>query len=433
MRFLHVADIHLGCRQYGLEERPKDFFRAWWDVIVNHAIPNKVDFVLIAGDFFHYRKVEPQAMNHAMAGLTLLKEAGIPVIAIEGNHDQRDSVSPYSWLRSLSGWGYLKLLEPAGYEEGHIKLLPWDEEERTGSYIDVAGARIFGSHSYGARANVEISLLADAVRSARVEGLFNILMLHTDIEGQSSHPIPLLSMTKLNELKQFIDYIALGHTHKRFDLDNWAFNPGSLETPSIDEYEEERGAYLVDIDDQHNIKAAHIRDYAQRSFERVAFDVSGAEDAEAVYNGVIGIIERESRMHQVGSGIPAPIIEITLKGHLGFNKSSLKLSRIEDEVKRRTGALHVRWRDRSVPVEYAVVLGLSAEASRKEREQRIIEDLIARNNRYKNRARHIANLVIKAKQLALDEEPTDKIKEFIKLELKKPIGETDDPAGGRER
>src|SRR5215210_8232786 len=124
MKFLHLADIHLGCRRYNLEERTKDFFRAWYDVITNHAIAEKVDFVLIVGDFFDRRNIDPQAMNHAMAGLELLREAGIPVVAIEGNHDQRDTVSDHSWLRSLSGWGFLKLLEPTRDAEGHLALVP---------------------------------------------------------------------------------------------------------------------------------------------------------------------------------------------------------------------------------------------------------------------------------------------------------------------
>ena len=145
MRFLHLADIHLGCRRYNLEERTKDFFHAWYDIIEKHAIPNRVDFVLIAGDFFDRRNIDPQAMNHAIAGLERLKDAGIPVIAIEGNHDQRDAVSEHSWMRSLSEWGFVKLLEPTRDEEGNLTLVPWDETERAGSYIDIKGARIFGS------------------------------------------------------------------------------------------------------------------------------------------------------------------------------------------------------------------------------------------------------------------------------------------------
>jgi DNA repair exonuclease SbcCD nuclease subunit len=417
MKFLHLADIHLGCRRYNLEERTKDFFRAWHDVITRTAIPNKVDFVLIVGDFFDRRNIDPQAMNHAMAGLELLREAGISVVAIEGNHDQRDAVSEHSWLRSLSGWGFLKLLEPTRDEEGHIALVPWDEEERTGSYIDIAGARIFGSHWYGASANAAIPILSDALRRASERGLFNILMLHTDVEGQINRPIPALSIAKLQELKQLTGYVALGHTHKRFDVDNWAFNPGSLEPTSIDEYREERGVYLVEVDEDHNIKATHVRDYVQRPFQRLSFDVSGVEDAEAVFNGVMEKVESEARKHTESSAGPAPIIEITLRGQLGFKNSLLEIARMREEARKRTGALHVMMRNQSVPVEYAVAAGMDAQAPRSERERRIIEDLIARDNRYKGRAREVAELVIEAKRQALGNESPEKILDLIERKL----------------
>jgi exonuclease SbcD len=417
MRFLHVADIHLGCRRYNLEERTKDFFRAWYDVIENHAIPNRVDFLLIAGDFFDRRNIDPQAMNHAIAGLERLKEAGIPVIAIEGNHDQRDAVSDHSWMRSLSEWGFIKLLEPTRDEEGHLALVPWNEEERTGSYVDIADARIFGSHWYGASATAAIPILADALRRASVEGRFNILMLHTDVEGQTSRPIPAVPVAKLKELKQLVGYVALGHTHKRFDLDGWAFNPGSLEPTSIDEYKEERGAFLVEVDDEHNITSTYINDYVQRPFQRLSFDVSGVEDAEAVHAGVMSMIEREARTHSPDSDKPAPIIEISLRGHLGFKNSLLQINRLRDEAREKTGALHVMIRNQSVPVEYAIAAGLDAQAPRHERERRIIEDLIARDNRYKTRAHEMAELVIEAKRQALSNETPDKILELISQKL----------------
>ena len=428
MRFLHLADIHLGCRRYNLEERTKDFFRAWYDVIENLAIPNRIDFLLIAGDFFDRRNVDPQAMNHAIAGLERLKEAGIPVIAIEGNHDQRDAVSEHSWMRSLSEWGFIKLLEPARDEQGHLLLRPWNEEERSGSYIDISGARIFGTHWYGASATAAIPILADALRSASTEGRFNILMLHTDVEGQTNRPIPAVPVAKLKELKALVDYLALGHTHKRFELDGWAFNPGSLEPTSIDEYKEERGAFLVEVDGAHNVSATYINDYVQRPFQRLSFDVSGAEDAEAVHAGVMEMVGREARKHDSGSDQPAPIIEITLRGQLGFKNSLLQINRLRDEAREATGALHVMIRNQSVPVEYAVAAGLDAQAPRHERERRIIEDLIARNNRFKSRAREMAELVIEAKRQALSNEPPDKILELIAQKL-----EQSDKAEGQEK
>jgi exonuclease SbcD len=422
-KFLHLSDVHLGCRRYNLEERTKDFFRSWYDVIQNHALPDRVDFMLIAGDFFDRRNIDPQTMNHALAGLQLLRDHDIPVVAIEGNHDRRDAVSDYSWMRSFSQAGFLILLEPA-LGEGQMTMTPWDEEERAGSYVDIKGARIFGSHWYGTTANVAIPMLADALRRARGEGLFHILMLHTDVEGQLNRPIPALSVEKLKELRALVDYVALGHTHKRFDLDGWAFNPGSLEACSIDEYREERGAYLVEVDDERRVTATFIKDYVQRPFQRLSFDVSGAESPEAVHEGVSEAVRREARVHDPEAGGPAPIIEIALRGHLHFKNSLLDLRRIRERALEQTGALHVMVKNQSVPVEYAAAAGLDADTSRKERERRIIEDLIARDARFRDRAPEMAALVLDAKDFALGDRPPEEILDLIEQKLA--------PAGGRD-
>ncbi len=422
IKFLHMSDVHLGCRRYNLEERTKDFFRSWHDVIVNHALPNAVDFVLIAGDFFDRRNIDPQTMNHALAGLQLLKDAGVPVVAIEGNHDRRDAVSDYSWMRSFSQAGFFILLEPARAEESAEnalpwQMVPWDEDSKAGSYVDIKGARIFGTHWYGTSANAAMPMLAESLRAARGEGLFHILLLHTDVEGQLNRPIPALSVERLKELRSLVDYVALGHTHKRFELENWAFNPGSLEACSIDEYREERGLYLVEVDEGHRVTATFVNDYVQRPFQRLTFDVSGAEDPAAVHAGVLETVAREARAHDPDSGEPAPIIEINLRGHLGFKNSLLDMRRMREEALARTGALHVMLKNQSVPVEYAVAAGLDADTSRAHRERRIVEDLIARDTRFRDRAREMAELVLEAKRRALGDEPPEAILELIEQKV----------------
>jgi DNA repair protein SbcD/Mre11 len=423
-KFLHLSDVHLGCRRYNIEERTKDFFRSWDDVIRKHALPNEVDFVLVAGDFFDRRQIDPQTMNHALAGLQLLKDARIPVVAIEGNHDRRDAVSPYSWMRSFSQAGFLVLLEPVSDEESPLSFAPWDEETRAGSYIDIKGARIFGTHWYGTSANAAMGILADALRRARDESQFHILMLHTDVEGQLNRPIPALSVEKLKELRTLVEYVALGHTHKRFQLDEWAFNPGSLEACSIDEYREERGLYLVEVGDDARVKAKFINDYVQRPFQRLTFDVSGAESPEAVHAGVIEMIKRDARAHDADSDTPAPIIEINLRGHLGFKNSLLDLRKMREEALAETGALHVMLKNQSVPVEYAVAAGLDADTSRAHRERRIVEDLIARDTRYRDNAREMAELVLEAKRRALGDETPESILELIEQKLEARNAET---------
>ena len=165
MKFLHIADVHLGCTRYQLAESPRDFFDAWIDVLQRYAIDEKVDFVIMCGDFFHKRSVPPETMNYAVEGLTMMRAAGIPVIVIEGNHDQKHTDNEFSWLRSLSSWGLTKLLEPIAVA-GKFEYAAWDDDLKKGGYIDIGRARIFGSDWYGASGNWAIPMLTEAIRAS---------------------------------------------------------------------------------------------------------------------------------------------------------------------------------------------------------------------------------------------------------------------------
>ncbi len=421
MKFLHISDVHLGCTRYQLNESPRDFFDAWIDVLQKYAIGEKVDFVLMGGDFFHKRNVPPETMNYAFAGLSLLRDAGIPIITIEGNHDQKHNDSDYSWLRSLANWNLLHLLEPRNVE-GKMIYDAWDADDGKGGFIDIGNARIFGSNWYGASANWAIPMLTEAMKQHRREGAFHILILHTDVEGHQTHPIPALSLANLKELKSVTDYIALGHTHKAYEIDNWAFNPGSLEITSIDDYRETRGAWLIETDENNQVSARHIRDYRQRPFQRIGFDVSGYADAKEITEGVLAKIEGEARgfkdyTNGDADEIFKPIIEITLRGHLGFPNSLLQLKEIREKAQEMTEALHVRIKNHSAPIEYAVAADLEDDASREKLERRVIEDLIIRDNRFKTRVETISDAVIGAKRMALSDDEPEKIADFIALKL----------------
>ena len=414
MKFLHIADVHLGCTRYQLNESPRDFFDAWIDVLEKYAIGENVDFVVMSGDFFHKRTVPPETMNYAFAGLSKLREHGIPVVTIEGNHDQKHTDSEYSWLRSLANWGLLHLLEPNSLEGG-MSYEPWSEEEKTGGYVDIGGARIFGSHWYGASANWAIPMLTRAIGDNQREGAFHMLLLHTDVEGHQTHPIPALTLENLKELKSVTDYVALGHTHKHYVIDNWAFNPGSLEVTSIDDYREVRGAFIVEVDDDGKVDARHVRDYRQRPFQRLSFDVSGYTSAEDVKEGVLAVAGNQARVAEEGE--PEPILEVTLRGYLGFPNSLLDLRGIRDEIQKMTGALHVRVKNHSAPIEYSAGIDPEEDVSREKLERRVIEDLVMRDNRFKTRADEVSDAVIGAKRMALGDEDPEKIAEFIALKI----------------
>lgn len=408
-RFLHLADIHLGIRRYRSEERTRDFFFAWQDVLERYAIREQVDFVLVAGDFFDARRVEPQAMNHAIAGLERLRAAGIPVVAIEGNHDCREAGSSFSWLRSLSQWGFMHLLEPV-YDEGGVSLRAWNERERRGSYIDLAGTRIFGSLWYGSTVGQALGSLVEALRGHHQEQLFPIMMLHTDVEGQLNRPIPALPVARLDELRSHIRYLALGHTHKNFEIDGWVYNPGSLEACNVDEYFNERGAYLVETNGKSH-QAELKREYQQRPIIRQSFDVGGHETSAQLFESLLAQLDRE--LAPTPGDAAAPVLEVTLRGQLGFSTSSLELNRYREEIRARFNPLLVILRNQTMPIELAVGLGLTEQTSRAERERRVIEDLLTREIRYRDHAASLAGLILEAKRLALSSEAPERILDLI--------------------
>lgn len=415
-KFLHIADIHLGIRRYKSEERAQDFFHAWRDCIERYALAEQVSFVLIAGDFFDARKVEPQAMNQAMFCLTRLRDAGIPVVAIEGNHDSHEVGTNFSWLRSLSRWGYIKLLEPF-YEDGSAQMQAWDERQRRGSFIDIGEARIFGSLWYGSTVTQSLTALVDLLRDHHDPRRFNVMMLHTDVEGHVNHPSPPLPVAKLNELKTYIDYLALGHTHKNFEIDGWAYNPGSLEACSVDEYANQRGAYLVEVEGKQHT-ARLVQDYHQRPVIRLSFDVDGKATPEEFHEALFSQLRQELTPHDSGEAdsLP-PVIELALRGQLGFKNSLLELNRIRDEIRKEFKPLLAMIRNQTIPVEYAVAAGLSENVSRGERERRVIEDLISRDARFRNQSEEVASLILEAKRLALNNEKPASIVEMIENKM----------------
>ncbi|MBX3299545.1 MAG: DNA repair exonuclease [Acidobacteria bacterium] len=410
MRFLHIADVHLGCTRYQLPESQKDFFDAWIDVLDRYAVDEKVDFVIMCGDFFHKRTVPPETMDYAVEGLTRMRDAGIPVITIEGNHDQRHSDSEFSWLRSLAKWGLVILLEPTRID-GKLTYEPWDERRRRGGFVDIGKARIFGSDWFGASTNWAVPMLTGSIQANRRDGAFHILMLHTDVEGHQMHPIPALTVEALKELRTAVDYVGLGHTHKRYEIDNWAFNPGSIEITNISEYRETRGAFIVDVGKDNTVSARHVDDYLYRPFQQLAFNVAGYADTKKITESVLDLVRSDARRAEADK--PKPIIEITLRGQLGFPNSLLEIQAIRDSAREITDALHVRVKNHTLPVDMDDASEIPDDGGRERLERGVVNGLVARDERYRARAEEIADAVIGAKRMALGDEPPAKIADFI--------------------
>lgn len=399
-RFLHLADIHLGFDGYGSKERTGDFFRALQDAIERYAIDEQVDFVVIAGDLFEHRNIQPATLNQAQVCLDMLRQEGIPVLAIEGNHDSRPYGTQTSWLRYLADWGLLKLLEPdTDPHTGDVVCSLWDEETRRGGYIDLpCGVRVVGSAWYGTAAGRAITSLAKAVQSLPPAPGVTVMLFHHGLEGQIARYQGALRYNELLPLKEVgVDYLALGHIHKNYARENWIFNPGSLEANTIEEGEYDRGVYLVDITPD-GIQAELKRDYFQRPMVRLKLVAKGHETPEQLEQSAILQVQ-QAIDHGRLDPAQHPIVELRIQGQVAFERFEVDTRALQQQLKALSGALVLLLKYDVENVEYASPL--SEAATRSQIEQEIFLDLLTANITYRKRATEIAQGLLDLKDLHL--------------------------------
>jgi DNA repair exonuclease SbcCD nuclease subunit len=93
-RILHTGDTHLGYQQYHLPERRVDF-QAAFEQVAADAVAEDVDAVVHAGDLFHDRTPRLSDIMGALSVLRDLDDAGVPFLAVVGNHEGKRS---QQWL-----------------------------------------------------------------------------------------------------------------------------------------------------------------------------------------------------------------------------------------------------------------------------------------------------------------------------------------------
>lgn len=405
MRFIHTADVHLGYQQYGSKARFNDFSRVFL-YLVEQAIEQQVDFFLLAGDLFEKRTVDPLAMRVAIEGLRMLRQAGIPVVAVEGNHERAHYRDQYSWLDFLDGLGYLYLLNPR-FENGRAVLEPYGDAG--GAYVDLpltgikekpGNVRIYGLKYYGASTGKVFGLFADALAEMDHSGVdFAILVAHAGLEGQLPRYSGTLTYNDLTPLREHINYLALGHIHKPYAVDGWIYNPGSPETWSMEEVTwPERGYYLVEILPGRNPNhQAELITTPRRPFHRFRLEVDALTDPNAVYDAVCRLLRRE------GNGIirdPAPVVELTLSGVLPFNRFDLDLDHIKGLLNDAWSPLVTRVRNMTTPAEFEIAIDV--EATRPELERSIVRELLERDARFRPAAEDWTRVALDVKRLALE-------------------------------
>ncbi len=199
-RLMHLADVHLGARLHGIERYdgappldPVEAPYAAFEAIMDRALSERWDGVLIAGDLFDRAEHADRTVPTLQHALDALDEAGLPVAIIGGNHDAE--VGLLSSLRL-----------------GRLATL-FDDREPATTVWEALGIAIHGCSV--ASPDEERDLASRYPRP--VPGLTNLGLLHTSLGGQWSRR-PCAPTTPAVLDAAGYDYWALGHVHERMPV-----------------------------------------------------------------------------------------------------------------------------------------------------------------------------------------------------------------------
>jgi DNA repair protein SbcD/Mre11 len=422
-KFLHFSDCHLGYQQYGSKHRFNDFSRAFMSII-NTAIAEKVDFVVLAGDLFQKRAIDALTLNSAMLGVEKLARAKIPCIAVEGNHELAYYNEAIGWLRFLAERDLLILLHPT-FDRGKPDLQPYTR--RQGAYIDpIPGVRVYGLRYMGSSTPAAFEGMTAALAEAPQDGIdYRLLIAHTGVEGVLSGQSGGLSHAQLAPLRPHVDYLALGHVHKPFTFDNWIYNAGSPETCSMEEVAwTDRGYYLVEVDTgraRENGDAAHVatlRANQRRAFHRLHFKVDHCTSPVDLFDRCESYITRriaDLGFMSNGDATQGPVVELYLSGVLPFDRSGLDMEQLKSLVEEKFNPLLCHVKNGTQTSDFAI--DADDGLDRRQLERQIIGELLERDTRFRGQSAEWTNLTLNLKELALTAADPDTILEELSAQM----------------
>lgn len=197
MRFLHAADIHIDSPLRGLSRyegapaaRIRSATRLAFENLVQLAIDESVDFVVLAGDLFDGQWPDMQTGLWTARQFRRLQEVSIPIYLLRGNHDAA------SVIQHDLRW------------PDNVHCFP-DDSPHT---FELSRLQV-ALHGQGF---AERETREDLVHQypAPIEGAFNIGVLHTSLSGTADHDVYAPTHEEILVGKRY-DYWALGHIHQR--------------------------------------------------------------------------------------------------------------------------------------------------------------------------------------------------------------------------
>ena len=228
LKFLHMADLHLGISYETLPDRIaaecRDAQLSVFTQMVRTAYDRKVDAILIAGDLFDSPTPPTAVFRQAMQ---IISSAHCPVFLSPGNHDYicADSV-------------YLREQLP---ENLHVFTNTVFEP-----YVLNPECIVWGAAFDGMTASIPLHApLAPALQ--------NICLIHTDLRTESKYN----HYEEAEIADSGFQYLAAGHNHAGSVLKRagktWYCRPGSLMATKTSEVGT-KGCFYVELDDEPRIE-----------------------------------------------------------------------------------------------------------------------------------------------------------------------------------
>lgn len=273
MKILHAADLHLDSPLHGLSQYDgapvselRGATRSALINLVDLALAEDVALVVIAGDVYDGDWKDHNTGLFFVRQMSRLRQAGIPVVLISGNHDAASVIT-----RRLRLPDNTTLMSASRAETRVFESL---------------GVAVHG-RSFPNRSVTED--LSAGYPDPRPD-LFNLALLHTSADGRPGHDS--YAPCRIEQLVESgHQYWALGHIHQREILhtDPWIVFPGNLQGRHARETGP-KGATLITVDGER-VDGLEHRDLDVVRWDRCVVDVTGAEDVDDVLSRLAPAIE----------------------------------------------------------------------------------------------------------------------------------------------
>jgi DNA repair exonuclease SbcCD nuclease subunit len=246
-----------------LEVRRLDFDAAFSE-LVDKTIQLKPDFMIIAGDLFHQPRPSNITLESAIRCFKRLRDAGIPVLTVDGSHDS----APNSITSTI-----LHPLDSAGL----IFHLPRHE----GAFWRKTGVcYVYGIPNFRSRRKTEeaLPLFLQQNLPQPDESLANVLVFHGAVDLPGVNP-PFEAEMLSSLLPDGFGYYAAGHIHERFLgklKDGVLAYSGCTETVSYEEGKYQKGFFLVHVSETGEFTPEFVELSCPRRFIVFEQEFSGA-------------------------------------------------------------------------------------------------------------------------------------------------------------